>query len=63
MSATPADTPRPARRLGSLRLMWPFVKPHRALALGWLLFLGLSSGASLALPKTNKHKIYQVYGT
>ena len=62
MSATTADTPRPARRLGSLRLMWPFVKPHRALALGWLLFLGLSSGASLALPMAFRHIIDQGFG-
>jgi len=62
MSATPADTPRPARRLGSLRLMWPFVKPHRALALGWLLFLALSSGASLALPMAFRHIIDQGFG-
>ncbi len=62
MSATTADTPRPARRLGSLRLMWPFVKPHRALALGWLLFLGLSSSASLALPMAFRHIIDQGFG-
>ncbi len=62
MSATTADTPRPARRLGSLRLMWPFVKPHRALALGWLLFLALSSGASLALPMAFRHIIDQGFG-
>ncbi len=62
MSANTADTPPTARRLGSLRLMWPFIKPHRALALGWLLFLALSSGASLALPMAFRHIIDQGFG-
>jgi len=41
---------RPTRRIGALRQLWPFLKPHRALALGWLVFLGLSSAATLILP-------------
>ena len=45
-----AETPKPSRRIGALRELWPFIKPHKALAFGWLLFLALSSGASLVLP-------------
>ena len=45
----PAKPPS-ARRLGALRQLWPFLKPHWRLALGWLLFLGLSSAATLVLP-------------
>ncbi|MGC1548295.1 MAG: ABC transporter transmembrane domain-containing protein, partial [Rhodanobacter sp.] len=41
---------RPTRRIGALRQLWPFLKPHRALAWGWLVFLGVSSGATLVLP-------------
>ena len=29
-------TPRSARRIGALSRLWPFVKPHRKLAIGWL---------------------------
>ena len=42
MSDVTTDTPRPAHRIGALRELWPFVKPHRALAVGWLIALGLS---------------------
>ena len=42
--------PRSARRLGALRQLWPFLRPHWRLALGWLLFLGISSTATLVLP-------------
>ncbi|MEY2115357.1 MULTISPECIES: ABC transporter transmembrane domain-containing protein [Rhodanobacter] len=62
MSDAAADTPRPARRIGALRELWPFLKPHRALALGWLLFLALSSGASLVLPLAFRHIIDQGFG-
>ncbi|MGS0997070.1 ABC transporter transmembrane domain-containing protein [Rhodanobacter sp. UC4451_H18] len=56
------DTPRPSRRLGALRGLWPFLKPHRALAIGWLVFLGLSSGASLTLPLAFRHIIDKGFG-
>ncbi len=62
MSPTSAATPRPSRRIGALRELWPFLKPHRALALGWLLFLALSSGASLVLPLAFRHIIDQGFG-
>ena len=42
--------PRSARRVQALRPLWPFLKPHWRLALGWLVFLGLSSAATLTLP-------------
>jgi ATP-binding cassette subfamily B protein len=62
MSNVATDTPRPSRRIGALRELWPFLKPHRALALGWLLFLCLSSGASLVLPMAFRHIIDQGFG-
>ena len=44
-------TYRPAgRNPRALLQLWPYVRPQRALALGWLLFLALSSGSTLALP-------------
>ena len=57
-----ARTPQPSRRIGALRELWPFIKPHKALALGWLVFLGLSSGASLVLPMAFRHIIDQGFG-
>ncbi|MEP6900025.1 MAG: ABC transporter transmembrane domain-containing protein, partial [Rhodanobacter sp.] len=62
MSDDSTDKPRSVRRIGALRQLWPFLKPHRKLALGWLLFLGLSSGASLALPMAFRHIIDQGFG-
>ena len=62
MSAASPDKPRPARRISALRGLWPFLKPHRSLAIGWLLFLGLSSGASLVLPLAFRHIIDQGFG-
>ncbi|TPG50449.1 ATP-binding cassette domain-containing protein [Rhodanobacter glycinis] len=62
MSDATNDTPRPTRRIGALRELWPFLKPHRALAIGWLLFLAMSSGASLLLPMAFRHIIDQGFG-
>jgi ATP-binding cassette subfamily B protein len=36
--------------LAPLRSVFPYVRPYRRLALGWLFFLGMSSAASLTLP-------------
>ena len=51
--ATPApatpETPRKAP-IGSLRALWPFVRRHMGLFIGWLLALAVSSTASLSLP-------------
>ena len=45
------DTARArGRNPRALLNLWPYVRPQRALALGWLVFLGLSSGATLTLP-------------
>ncbi|WP_201314509.1 ABC transporter transmembrane domain-containing protein [Dyella sp. EPa41] len=54
-----ATTQRPARRVGALLQLWPFVKPHRRLALGWLVFLAVSSTATLVLPMAVRHMIDQ----
>ena len=62
MSDPSTDKPRSVRRVGALRQLWPFIKPHRALAIGWLVFLGLSSGASLVLPMAFRHIIDQGFG-
>lgn len=62
MSTAPANAPPPRRRIGSLRLLWPFLKPHRALATGWLLFLGLSSAATLVLPMAVRRMFDQGFG-
>ncbi|HEV7778403.1 MAG TPA: ABC transporter transmembrane domain-containing protein [Luteibacter sp.] len=51
------DLPKTPRRIGALRELWPYLKPHRALAIGWLVFLGLSSGSTLALPVAVRHMI------
>ncbi len=58
----PAATPRPSRRLGTLLQLWPFLRPHRALAIGWLVFLGISSSATLVLPIAVRHMIDQGFG-
>ena len=50
MSVPLATDPKPQRRLGALVQLWPFLRPHRALAIGWLVFLAISSSATLALP-------------
>jgi ATP-binding cassette subfamily B protein len=46
-----------SRKIGALRNLWPFLKPHKGLAIGWLVFLGISSGASLLLPVAVRHII------
>ncbi|GAB2545150.1 ABC transporter transmembrane domain-containing protein [Rhodanobacter koreensis] len=62
MNNATSSTARPSRRIGALRGLWPFLKPHRALAIGWLVFLGLSSGASLVLPLAFRHIIDKGFG-
>src|ERR1700750_2787230 len=51
------DRKERTRKIGALRNLWPFLKPHKGLAIGWLVFLGLSSGASLVLPLAVRHII------
>ncbi|MBE1161153.1 ABC transporter transmembrane domain-containing protein [Dyella acidiphila] len=57
MSEQPANDPKPRRRIGSLTMLWPFIRPHWRLALGWLVFLGIASGATLVLPTAVRHMI------
>ncbi|PTR30020.1 ATP-binding cassette subfamily B protein [Luteibacter sp. OK325] len=46
-----------SRNIGALRNLWPFLKPNKGLAIGWLVFLGISSSASLLLPVALRHII------
>jgi ATP-binding cassette, subfamily B, bacterial len=62
MSAPRDRDARPNRRIGALRQLWPFLEPHKALAIGWLVFLGLSSGSTLVLPMAVRHMIDQGFG-
>jgi ATP-binding cassette subfamily B protein len=62
MSSPQANESSPKRRLGALRQLWPFLKPHRALAIGWLIFLAISSGSTLVLPMAVRHMIDQGFG-
>jgi ATP-binding cassette subfamily B protein len=62
MSAATSDKPRSTRRIGALRELWPFIKPHKALAIGWLVFLAMSSGASLILPMAFRYIIDKGFG-
>lgn len=59
MSVPPATDPKPQRRLGALVQLWPFLRPHRALAIGWLVFLAISSSATLILPAAVRQIIDQ----
>ncbi|MEO8673698.1 MAG: ABC transporter transmembrane domain-containing protein [Tahibacter sp.] len=56
MTDTP-DTSKPRPRLASLKLILPFLKPYRALTIGWLAFLAISSTATLSLPVAVRHMI------
>jgi len=62
MNTDSAADARPKRRIGALRQLWPFLKPHRALALGWLVSLGLSSSSTLVLPMAVRHMIDLGFG-
>jgi len=62
MSESQANESSPKRRIGALRQLWPFLKPHRALAIGWLVFLAISSGSTLVLPMAVRHMIDQGFG-
>jgi ATP-binding cassette subfamily B protein len=46
-----SNTPSPTKpKLGSLHALWPFVRKHMGLFIGWLVALAISSAASLSLP-------------
>ena len=59
MSDAPAPSaPRPAHKtLSAIALVLPYLRPYRALLLGWLGFLALSSSATLSLPLAVRHMI------
>ncbi|MBK8285128.1 MAG: ATP-binding cassette domain-containing protein [Ahniella sp.] len=45
------ETPEPRRfRWPPVRMYWPMMRPYRGLLAGWLVFLALSSSATLTLP-------------
>ena len=48
---------RSLRSLAALAALWPYMRRHRALAAGWLVFLALSSAATLSLPVAVRHMI------
>ncbi len=47
--STPNEPEKP-RSLSALRQVWPYVRPYWRLVLGWLLFLAVSTTATLTLP-------------
>lgn len=57
MSDAAPGLPEKSRRLGALRNLWPYIRPHRALAAGWLIFLALSSGSTLVFPMAVRQMI------
>ncbi len=58
--ADPApDTPR---RLGAYRRLLPYLRDQRALIAGWLVFLAISSAATLALPAAARFMIDRGFG-
>jgi ATP-binding cassette subfamily B protein len=52
----------PARNLGSLRRLLPFLARHRWLIVGWLVFLAVSSAAMLVLPVAFRFMITRGFG-
>lgn len=52
----------PARHLGSLRRLLPFLTRHRWLIAGWLVFLAISSAAMLVLPIAFRFMITRGFG-
>jgi ATP-binding cassette subfamily B protein len=55
------DNTTPAR-LGAFRRLWPLVWGHKALVVGWLVFLVISSSATLALPVAARYMIDYGFG-
>ncbi|HET6631628.1 MAG TPA: ABC transporter transmembrane domain-containing protein [Rhodanobacteraceae bacterium] len=54
---TPDTTHRASHRLSALGNMWPFLRPHKWLAVGFVCFLLLASASTLVLPLAVKHMI------
>lgn len=59
-TATAAASPR--RGLGSLSLVLPLLRGHGGLVAGWLIFLVISSAATLSLPVAVRHMIDSGFG-
>ena len=53
----------PTSRLAGLRTLWPFVQRHRPLFASWLVALGISSAATLALPLAFRRVIDQGFAS
>lgn len=63
MSNTPPNASTPAQRpLAALRGLWPFVRLYRGLIAAWLVFLALSSTATLSLPVAVRYMIDRGFG-
>ena len=58
--ATPAQGT--TRRLGAYRRLIPYLREQRALIAGWLVFLAISSAATLALPAAARFMIDRGFG-
>ena len=54
--------PKTPARLGAFRRLWPMVWRHKALVVGWLVFLVISSSATLALPVAARYMIDYGFG-
>jgi ATP-binding cassette subfamily B protein len=59
MAAPAQGTPR---RLGAYRRLIPYLREQRALIVGWLVFLAVSSAATLALPAAARFMIDRGFG-
>jgi len=49
-TSSSADSVAPKAKMSTLRALWPFVRPHGGLFVGWLVALGLASIATLTFP-------------
>lgn len=55
-------TPTPPRKLSVYRRLIPYLREQRALIAGWLLFLSISSAATLVLPAAARFMIDRGFG-
>lgn len=56
------DAPADASKLSALRRLWPLLSRQRALLAGWLLFLVVSTAATLTLPVAARYMIDYGFG-
>ncbi|MGH8156158.1 MAG: ABC transporter transmembrane domain-containing protein [Rhodanobacteraceae bacterium] len=57
IEASDGAAARPTRQIAALGALWPFMRRHHTLAAGWLIFLALSSAATLSLPVAARYVI------